>query len=38
MPVWVMKVEYKDKIYRFAMNGQTGKLVGELPCQARLMR
>ena len=30
--------EYKDKIYTFAMNGQTGKLVGELPidkCKAR---
>ena len=31
LPVWVVKVEYKDKIYRFAMNGQTGKMVGDLP-------
>lgn len=31
MPVWVIKVKYKDTIYQFAMNGQTGKLAGELP-------
>lgn len=30
-PVWVLNKKYKDKIYTFAMNGQTGKLVGELP-------
>ena len=36
LPVWVVKVEYKDKIYRFAMNGQTGKLVGELPVDSGL--
>ena len=32
----VVKVEYKDKMYRFAMNGQTGKLVGELPIDSGL--
>ena len=31
-----VKVEYKDKMYRFAMNGQTGKLVGELPIDSGL--
>lgn len=30
-PVWILNKKYKDKIYTFAMNGQTGKLVGELP-------
>lgn len=30
-PVWMLNKKYKDKIYTFAMNGQTGKLVGELP-------
>ena len=30
-PVWLLNKKYKDKIYIFAMNGQTGKLVGELP-------
>lgn len=31
LPVWVLNTKYKDKIYTFAMNGQTGKFVGELP-------
>jgi len=31
LPVWVLNIKYKDKIYHFAMNGQTGKLVGEIP-------
>lgn len=30
-PVWLLRTKYKDKIYTFAMNGQTGKFVGELP-------
>lgn len=31
LPVWMLNTKYKDKIYTFAMNGQTGKMVGELP-------
>lgn len=31
LPVWLLSKKYKDKIYTFAMNGQTGKIVGELP-------
>ncbi|MBE5940212.1 MAG: hypothetical protein E7266_07425 [Lachnospiraceae bacterium] len=31
MPVWVLNTKYEGKIYTFAMNGQTGKFVGELP-------
>ncbi|MDY3845898.1 MAG: hypothetical protein SOZ62_03185 [Eubacteriales bacterium] len=31
LPVWVFGAQYKGKTYRFAMNGQTGKFVGELP-------
>ncbi|MDD2981049.1 MAG: hypothetical protein PHN80_13920 [Hespellia sp.] len=31
MPVWMLSTKYKDKVYTFAMNGQTGKMVGELP-------
>lgn len=31
LPMWLMTVSYKGKLYRFAMNGQTGKFVGELP-------
>ena len=30
-PVWLMNTTYKDKKYTFAMNGQTGKFVGDLP-------
>ena len=31
LPVYLLNVEYKGKNYRFAINGQTGKVVGELP-------
>jgi DNA-directed RNA polymerase subunit RPC12/RpoP len=30
-PIWFLSYKYKDKIYKFAMNGQTGKFAGELP-------
>lgn len=30
-PVWVLNSKYKEKDYIFAMNGQTGKFVGDLP-------
>lgn len=31
LPVWMLNGKYKDKVYTFAMNGQTGKFIGELP-------
>lgn len=31
LPVWMLHTKYKDKIYTFAMNGQTGKITGNLP-------
>ena len=31
LPVWVLNLKYKDQIYHFAMNGESGKLVGEIP-------
>lgn len=31
MPVWILNTRYNGKIYTFAINAQTGKLVGELP-------
>ena len=30
-PVWLLNTQWNGKIYTFAMNGQTGKLVGDLP-------
>ena len=30
-PVWILNTKWKDKTYTFAMNGQTGKFVGDLP-------
>ncbi len=30
-PVWMLTTQYKGKKYTFAMNGQTGKMVGDLP-------
>ena len=31
LPVWMLNIKYKDKMYHFAMNGETGKLIGEVP-------
>lgn len=31
LPVWMLMSTYRGKEYLFAMNGQTGKLVGNLP-------
>lgn len=31
LPVWILNTTWKDKKYTFAMNGQTGKFVGDLP-------
>ena len=31
LPVWILNTKWNGKNYTFAMNGQTGKLVGDLP-------
>jgi len=31
MPVWLLSTKWNNKDYLFAMNGQTGKLIGDLP-------
>lgn len=31
LPVWILSTKYRGKVYKFAMNAQTGKFVGELP-------
>ena len=33
-PVWILNTKWKDKSYRFAVNGQTGKVAGDLPVSA----
>lgn len=30
-PVWLLNIKYKGKIYPYAMNGQTGKMIGDIP-------
>ena len=35
LPVWMVNVKYKDKVYAFAMNGQTGKMVGNIPIDTK---
>ena len=30
-PVWILNTTWNGETYRFAMNGQTGKVVGKLP-------
>ena len=30
-PVWILNTTYEGKRYIFALNGQTGKTVGDLP-------
>lgn len=35
LPVWMLNTNYHGKTYSFAMNAQTGKLVGELPMSLR---
>ncbi len=31
LPVWMVNVKYNGKMYPFAMNGQTGKMIGNIP-------
>lgn len=31
LPVWLLNIKYKDKLHTFAMNGQTGKMIGDIP-------
>ena len=37
LPIWILTYLYNGKTYIFAMNGQTGKVFGELPvCRKKL--
>ncbi len=35
LPVWMLSTRYEGKNYLFAMNGQTGKMVGDLPSDSK---
>lgn len=35
-PVWLLNTSWNGKLYTFAMNGQTGKFVGNLPVDKKL--
>lgn len=37
-PVWLLTTSFRDKQYLFAVNGQTGKIVGDLPVDNKLAR
>ena len=37
-PVWLLNTSWNGKTYTFAMNGQTGRLVGDLPMDRDLCR
>ena len=34
VPTWISSFKYKDKVYQFAVNGQTGKVGGSAPVSA----
>ena len=31
LPIWISSYRYRDKVYRFLVNGQTGEVTGEAP-------
>ena len=38
LPVYVLNCEYEGKKYRYSINGQTGKVVGELPISKKKLQ
>jgi hypothetical protein len=34
LPIWIAAFRYNDKVYRFLVNGQTGRVVGKAPYSA----
>ena len=37
-PVWILNTTYEGNRYTFAMNGQTGRMVGDLPMDRKAYR
>ena len=38
LPVWFMTFHYKGRVWEYAINGQTGKIAGELPVDEGKMK
>lgn len=38
LPVWMLTMKWKDQTYTYAMNGQTGKIVGTIPFDGKAFR
>lgn len=38
LPLWILNTKWNNENYIFAMNGQTGKFVGNLPCDQSLYK
>lgn len=38
LPVWFMTFHYKGRVWEYAINGQTGKIAGELPIDEKKMK
>lgn len=38
LPVWILNTTWNGNQYRFAMNGQTGKFIGDLPYDKSLYK
>jgi hypothetical protein len=37
-PVWILTTRWKDQSFTFAINGQTGKIAGDLPMDKGMYR
>ena len=39
LPIWLLNVDYNNEKYTYAINGETGKVVGKIPIsQSRLVK
>ena len=38
LPVWILNTKWQNKNYIFALNGQTGKMVGDLPVSMKKLK
>lgn len=37
LPLWMLNIKFRGKLYQFAMNGQTKKIIGEVPVSFKKM-